>query len=140
MADTRCVNPEYQLDVDVMILEYLLYQSIRAHFKASVLPSDRPVNQDGISALRDEANRLLLAFDCKGASLRHIGPQAADSPSIHSDFQAYPQGLHIHREHFVQHQTITGCCYDELCEGAPSRGCQRRPPCLALKLIHARIA
>ncbi len=34
MADTRCVNAEYQLDVDVMILEHLLYHAIRAQFNA----------------------------------------------------------------------------------------------------------
>lgn len=34
MADTRCANPEYQLDVDVMILEYELYRAIAANIKA----------------------------------------------------------------------------------------------------------
>lgn len=31
MADTRCANPEYQLEVDEMTLEYLIYNTLKAH-------------------------------------------------------------------------------------------------------------
>jgi hypothetical protein len=30
MADERCANPDYADDVDVMILEYLIYSTTRA--------------------------------------------------------------------------------------------------------------
>lgn len=30
MGDERCANPEYAEDVDVMILEYLVYQTTKA--------------------------------------------------------------------------------------------------------------
>lgn len=33
MADTRCANPEYQLDVDVMIVEYIVYKAVEAQLK-----------------------------------------------------------------------------------------------------------
>ncbi|KPI44506.1 uncharacterized protein AB675_8457 [Cyphellophora attinorum] len=35
MGDTRCANPEYQFDVDVLMLEYLLHHAIRAHLVAA---------------------------------------------------------------------------------------------------------
>ena len=69
MADTRCVNPEYQLDVDVLILEYLLYNAIRAQFKVL-----RPRYEAEIEVIagepafdidKTEAERLLCAFDGK---------------------------------------------------------------------------
>jgi hypothetical protein len=31
MADTRCANPAYQLEVDEMVLEYLVYNTLKAH-------------------------------------------------------------------------------------------------------------
>lgn len=31
MADTRTANPEYQYDVDEMMVEYLLYKAIESH-------------------------------------------------------------------------------------------------------------
>lgn len=34
MSETRSANPELQLDVDVMILEYLLYTATSAQLKA----------------------------------------------------------------------------------------------------------
>lgn len=30
MADTRCANPEYQLDVDILMVEYVVYKAIQA--------------------------------------------------------------------------------------------------------------
>jgi hypothetical protein len=32
MVDTRCADPDLQLDVDIMILEYTLYQAVKAQF------------------------------------------------------------------------------------------------------------
>lgn len=31
MADTRCANPAYQLEADEMVLEYLVYNTLKAH-------------------------------------------------------------------------------------------------------------
>jgi hypothetical protein len=68
MADTRRVNPEYQLDVDVMILEYLLYQAIRSSWKA---PSNSP--QNGKSTPDDtESERTSQAFDGELALCKQI--------------------------------------------------------------------
>lgn len=33
MADTRCANPEYQLDVDIMMVEYVVYKAVEAQLK-----------------------------------------------------------------------------------------------------------
>ena len=69
MADTRCVDPEYQLDVDVMILEHLLYHAIRAHFHALRPRFEKQAHAQNDEHSRkheeQEAQRSLHAFDCE---------------------------------------------------------------------------
>jgi hypothetical protein len=61
MADTRGANPEYALDVDEMILEYLLYNTTKAHLQDS-RSNERP---EDVSDPRDTdtAETLLQVFD-----------------------------------------------------------------------------
>jgi hypothetical protein len=72
MADTRCVNPEYQLDVDTMILEYLLYQAIRSSCKAPT------INVQNGSSVPDDSDteRMLHAFDGELAFEQILGSGA----------------------------------------------------------------
>ena len=76
MADTRCVNPANQLDVDVLILEYLLYNALRAEFSVLRPGCEVKSEEDTINSLPSsdvaEANRLLQAFDCKSGSQAQI--------------------------------------------------------------------
>ena len=58
MADTRCVDPEYQLDVDVMMLEYLLHHAIQAQLRALQQLSASGQNGTRDFALHDSKNRL----------------------------------------------------------------------------------
>ncbi len=106
---TRCANPEYQLDVDVMILEYLLYAAIKAYFKlfhsdsqngstSNTRDTDGNHHEgrdDGngngygrvdhcapeIAELEEEAERLLTAFDCKCDLLRFDNSKIARDES-----------------------------------------------------------
>jgi hypothetical protein len=93
---TRCANPEYQLDVDVMILEYLLHVAIRNYFKLFNSTSNDGLTNNKADAagnghdstsngngngdwrenssepegrnLEEEAERVLTAFDCESFS------------------------------------------------------------------------
>ena len=69
MADTRCANPEYQLDVDVMILEHLLYHAVRAQFDALRAESEKQdlgnAHEQSLETSSGSANHLLYAFDCE---------------------------------------------------------------------------
>ena len=69
MADTRCVNPAYQLDIDVMILEHLLYHAIRAQFESLRPRYEKQTGHDNdeipFRGREREAERLLHAFDSK---------------------------------------------------------------------------
>ena len=56
MADTRCADPELQLDVDVMILEYTLFQAVEAQFQTLL---DR-LQED---VKRSRALRTVSTFD-----------------------------------------------------------------------------
>ncbi|KIW43335.1 uncharacterized protein PV06_04447 [Exophiala oligosperma] len=56
MSDTRCADPDLQLDVDVMILEYTLYHAIKSQFGLLSIGC-RDATQT------TEANRLLTIFD-----------------------------------------------------------------------------
>lgn len=33
MADTRCANPEYQRDVDTLMIEYTVYKAVEAQIQ-----------------------------------------------------------------------------------------------------------
>lgn len=54
MADTRCADPGLQLDVDLMVLEYTLYQAMRARL------ATLQTKEEGAET---EAARLTLIFD-----------------------------------------------------------------------------
>lgn len=66
MADTRCADVELQLDVDVMILEYTLYQATKAQLEAL------QAEDDGKNI---EATRLVLIFD---TFVRHFNQHHPD--------------------------------------------------------------
>lgn len=69
MVDTRCANPEYQLEVDVMTLEYLLYHAVRAQLAAlKAERNDEMDDDDDYTADLEKkvtADRLLAMFDCE---------------------------------------------------------------------------
>jgi hypothetical protein len=61
MTDNKCANPEYSLEVDEMIMEYLLYNTTKAHlhnFGSRQRPED---DNHGLSA--ESAATLLQVFD-----------------------------------------------------------------------------
>lgn len=65
MADTRTANPEYQQDVDKMMVEYLLYKTIESHLALIALQIDHLSNGDGfqpptaiMASKRQEAVKL----------------------------------------------------------------------------------
>lgn len=66
MADTRCANPAYQLDVDIMILEYVLYHAIKCQL-AVLTPSaeagESPHTCVELQNRQGEAARLVAVFD-----------------------------------------------------------------------------
>lgn len=61
MVDTRGANPEYALDVDEMILEYLLYNTTKAYLQDCRF-RERPEDGSGPSSA-DTAEMLLNIFD-----------------------------------------------------------------------------
>lgn len=91
MTDTRCVNPEYQLDVDVMILEYLLYHAIRAQFDALRLKDENgqhvSIDADKADDRIPEAQRLLKTFDCEPFSIVEPQIPADRMPANHQRLQ-----------------------------------------------------
>lgn len=66
MADTRCANPEYQLEVDEMTLEYLVYNTLKAHIDEWD-PEYRKISTDEKSvpdtASKNQAPTLLAILD-----------------------------------------------------------------------------
>lgn len=46
MADTRCANAEYQLEVDIMMIEYILYKAIHAQLRFLELSSYQTVTSN----------------------------------------------------------------------------------------------
>lgn len=72
MAGTRCVNPEYQLEVDTMIVEYILYKSIEAQLQLLVTLSERLATEHShdINFLVEQAKsglQLTQMYDCESA-------------------------------------------------------------------------
>ena len=78
MADTKCANPEYQLDVDIMILEYTLYKTIQAQF--DLLSSG---HQDEAKAI--ESTRILSIFDSFVGIFNHAHPSYVKSPDFYTN-------------------------------------------------------
>ena len=74
MVDTRCVNPMYQLDVDVMAIEYVLYKAIEAqhHLLKSLYQIQRPSSTSNdlhnVQNAAGAALRLVEIYDSKAAS------------------------------------------------------------------------
>ena len=66
MADTRCVNPTFELDVDEMTLEYLVYSTLRAHLDE--WNPDHPMNPRNVNVHRCNASTLLSILDSKTAT------------------------------------------------------------------------
>jgi hypothetical protein len=77
MADTRCANPAYQLEVDEMVLEYLVYNTLKAHidewnpdYRNATKPNGHRVEKASklLSTLDSEwkgrCSRQLLTADC----------------------------------------------------------------------------
>lgn len=74
MAYTRCANPEYQLDVDIMMVEYVAYKAVEAQL--SLLQSFSTTESsltngalDVATSHAQEAVRLTEIYDSK---CRHV--------------------------------------------------------------------
>ena len=70
MADTRCANPEYQLDVDILMVEYTVYKAVEAHLSLlrSLSSSESPLSNGALVAAIDhaqEAVRLTEIYDSR---------------------------------------------------------------------------
>lgn len=70
MAGTRCANPEYQLDVDTMMVEYVLYKGIEAHLQLLITLSEQLgiKHLHDITFVREQAAsglRLTEMYDCE---------------------------------------------------------------------------
>ncbi|KAK5275307.1 hypothetical protein LTR40_013247, partial [Exophiala xenobiotica] len=67
MVDTRCADPDLQLDVDIMILEYTLYQAVKAQFDFLSCAIGSGCRQDGDEATTKakaiSSTRVLSIFD-----------------------------------------------------------------------------
>lgn len=75
MADTRCANPEYQLDVDVMMVEYVVYKAVEAQLKLlrSLTLTER-VLADGIHDLAaSHAQEAICLVELYDSKCHHIG-------------------------------------------------------------------
>lgn len=74
MVDTRCVNPAYQLDVDVMAIEYVLYKAIEAqhHLLGSLYRIQRMSSTandlHNVQDAAEAALRLVEIYDSKAVS------------------------------------------------------------------------
>ena len=68
MADTRCANPSYQLDVDILMVEYVVYRAVEAHLKLlrSLTTSENFLTNGALDAAAgqaQEATRLTETYD-----------------------------------------------------------------------------
>jgi hypothetical protein len=72
MGDTRCADPALQLDVDVLMFEYLLHNAIKSQLSAM----DQSYNNEGVKTETDgeeleaTAQRLLIMFECEYYSVK----------------------------------------------------------------------
>jgi hypothetical protein len=80
MADNRSANQEYALGVDEMILEYLLYNTIKAHL--CDLRSRGKAGHGGYNQDIDAATRLTQVFDQYLELFKHNHPDYDFSPEI----------------------------------------------------------
>jgi hypothetical protein len=80
MADNRSANQEYALDVDKMILEYLLHNTIKAHLRD--LRSRGEAGHGGYNQDIGTATRLLQVFDQYLELFKHNHPDYDFSPEI----------------------------------------------------------
>ena len=87
MSDSRCVNPAYGLDVDLMILEYLMHTTIKAQIEAARHPQSVSDAENGSV---DSAKALVHA-------LRHV----------HRSFQAQSPGACTYGRTRLQLKTAT---------------------------------
>ena len=81
MADSRCANPDYALDVDEMMLEYLLYSTTKAHLY-NFRSRETPGGDGRVDDAEDNAATLLQAFDQFLAMFRAIHPEYHFPPDV----------------------------------------------------------
>lgn len=70
MANTRCANPEHQLDVDILMVEYAVYKAVEAQLKVlrSLSTTESSLTNGALDAATDhveEAVRLIEIYDSK---------------------------------------------------------------------------
>lgn len=89
MADTRCANPAYQLDVDEMTLEYLIYNTLKAHVEEwepdyrSNSPAERLIRDPTTASKPRQAPILLAILDSASRPLSsNIKQLTASSPQL----------------------------------------------------------
>lgn len=68
MADTRCANPEYQLDVDILMVEYVVHKAVEAQLKVlqSLSTTEKTLTNSALDAAVNhvqEAMRLTETYD-----------------------------------------------------------------------------
>ncbi|KAI1625530.1 hypothetical protein EDD37DRAFT_307362 [Exophiala viscosa] len=78
MADTRCADPDLQLDVDIMILEYTLYKAVQAQFDLA-----SSGHQDEAKAV--ESTRILSIFDSFIQIFNQMHPSHVKSPDFYTN-------------------------------------------------------
>ena len=76
--DTRCADPDLQLDVDVMILEYSLFQAIEAQFQLLSAGLEKDADQ----AKNNETLRHLAILDSSIQIFNERHPEYEHSPRL----------------------------------------------------------
>jgi hypothetical protein len=81
MADTRCANPAYQLEVDEMVLEYLVYNTLKAHIDEWNPDYHNATKPNGHRL--EKASKLLSTLDSewKGRCSRQVADGRLQLPS-----------------------------------------------------------
>lgn len=70
MANTKCANPEYQLDVDILMVEYVVHRAVEAQLKVlrSLSITETSLTNGALDAAinhAQEAVRLTEIYDSK---------------------------------------------------------------------------
>jgi hypothetical protein len=86
MADTRCANPAYQLDVDELTLEYLIYNTLKAHIDEwdPKYQSTSESTADEKTARKNQAPTLLALLDSAFplSLIQFLVPRTTNSTSV----------------------------------------------------------
>lgn len=110
MADTRRADPQYQFDIDKMILEYTLHNAIKVHLGAvgsfcrldHLEPSQA---SDLVEIDTEEANRLAEIFDGEYAPC-HFMLVSKSQCSLDEALSYSSSRLYFCRRPFVQHSNL----------------------------------